>query len=291
MVPYFRGKPERMRTSLLLSALALAPATFAQLVINEVDYDQPGTDAAEYIELKNTSTSAVYPMQYVRVALVNGNSGTAVVYATFASPSWAPLAPGAYFTLCADPLAGCDAALTPATNAVQNGELDAIVLLNVTDSTIIDALGYEGSLTGATEGTGLVLGDDNVTADRSVGRFPDGVDTNDNDADFVRMCTTPGAANSTDTLDCGLPTNIATVPEGPSLFTFLDGSGMLWMQSTATGPVTFEVRNVQGALLAHRTLDQGRNSWAWAPGDRATGIVVVRVIAPSGSRTQRILLP
>ena len=48
------------------------------LVINEVDYDQPGTDTAEFVELKNTGSSAV-DLGELTLELVNGSSGASGV--------------------------------------------------------------------------------------------------------------------------------------------------------------------------------------------------------------------
>src|ERR671928_182837 len=53
----------------------------AGLVINEIDYDQPGTDTAEFIELKNNGANGVNLDPYSLV-LVNGNGGGAVPYQT-----------------------------------------------------------------------------------------------------------------------------------------------------------------------------------------------------------------
>ena len=53
---------------LAVSALAAsAPqALSTTVVINEVDYDQAWTDAAEYLELKNVSSSSIALDPYVR---------------------------------------------------------------------------------------------------------------------------------------------------------------------------------------------------------------------------------
>src|SRR4029079_11644454 len=56
--------PSRLRRTLFAAAawslLALsARAASAQVVINEIDYDQPGTDTAEFVELKNVGTISV----------------------------------------------------------------------------------------------------------------------------------------------------------------------------------------------------------------------------------------
>jgi hypothetical protein len=54
----------RLPFAALVAAFALAaPASAAAasdtLVINEVDYDQPSTDTAEFLELKNVSAAAI----------------------------------------------------------------------------------------------------------------------------------------------------------------------------------------------------------------------------------------
>ena len=47
------------RLAVALSLLAILPVVAqAQLVINEIDYDQPGTDGAEFIELYNAGGGA-----------------------------------------------------------------------------------------------------------------------------------------------------------------------------------------------------------------------------------------
>ena len=43
----------------VLSFGSIGSAASTSLVINEVDYDQPGTDASEFLELKNDSSVAI----------------------------------------------------------------------------------------------------------------------------------------------------------------------------------------------------------------------------------------
>ena len=54
----------------------LATSAFGQVVINEVDYDQIGTDSAEFLELKNIGAGPVN-LDNFTVELVNGNAGGA----------------------------------------------------------------------------------------------------------------------------------------------------------------------------------------------------------------------
>lgn len=176
----------------VLSFGSIGTAASTSLVINEVDYDQPGTDAAEFLELLNVSGSSVNLDAY-RVELVNGSGGA--VYQTFDLPN-VELAAGDYFVACANPAttANCDFdASTTDTNLIQNGAPDGLRLM--LDTTVVDALSYEGDTAGATEGSGAGLEDTAVGGD-SISRCPDGLDADVNNADFVLVALSPGAANS-----------------------------------------------------------------------------------------------
>ncbi len=92
----------------LLALPAAAPAASTTVVINEVDYDQPGTDTAEFLELKNVSAGTINLDPY-SVQLVNGNAGGAAVYRTINLPS-VDLAAGDLYVICANAAntANCD---------------------------------------------------------------------------------------------------------------------------------------------------------------------------------------
>ena len=94
-----------------------------------------------------------------------------------------------------------------ASGNVQNGPPDGIALVDTTTSTLVDALSYEGSITMAAipglgtvslvEGTALSPSvADTDTMSGSLGRLPNGSDTNDAATDWAFSATqTPGAAN------------------------------------------------------------------------------------------------
>jgi len=177
------------------AALLLVPAVaVAEVVINEVDYDQPGTDAAEYFELKNNGPGSVDLSEYT-VELVNGSGGGAAVYQTVGTMTGI-LAAGDYYVVCNNNIStpNCDLVVAPATNMIQNGAPDAIGLKHL--GVVVDAVSYEGN-TGApyTEGTGAVTDDGSVVG-RGLSRVPDGTDTDDNSADFAPRGNSPGAANN-----------------------------------------------------------------------------------------------
>ena len=176
--------------SLALPAAAHAAST--TLVINEVDYDQPSTDTAEFLELKNVSGAAIGLDPY-SVVLVNGNAGGAAIYRTVELPA-VDLAAGDLYVICANAAntPNCDQDVSPDTDWAQNGAPDGAGLRNGT--TLVDALSYEGN-TGApyTEGSGLGLED---TAAVGEGLSRCGADTDQNNADFLLRGITPGADNT-----------------------------------------------------------------------------------------------
>ena len=90
----------------------------AALIINEVDYDQPGGDTAEFIELFNPGTSPVVLGGYT-IDLVNGSNGS--VYSSF-DLSGLSVSANDYLVLCDDitAVANCDIDVT-SSGWIQNG--------------------------------------------------------------------------------------------------------------------------------------------------------------------------
>ncbi|MBK9336168.1 MAG: lamin tail domain-containing protein [Lewinellaceae bacterium] len=166
------------------------------LVINEVDYEQPGADDAEFIELKNVSLAAINLSGWT-VELVNGNAGGATVYQTIVLPN-VSLPAGDYFVICGNSgqVPNCDLVVSPGTDLIQDGAPDAIGLRK--NGELVDAVSYEGN-TGSpyTEDTGVSPGDSGNTIGLGVSRFPDGSDINDNSTDFLsNVCISPGESNA-----------------------------------------------------------------------------------------------
>lgn len=191
-------------TTTVTSAPALA------LVINEIDYDNVGTDTAEYVEIYNPSSSA-YPLSGVLLHFVNGANQT--VYKTVDLSPAGSLPPGGYLVYGSTNAlsATAQAALTVPqaglqTDLIQNGAPDGVVL--VSDGAVLDALSYEGAITSApipnhdnvnlVEKTLLPLAvADSNTTNGSLCRMPNGSDTNDSSVDWTFCATpTPGAANA-----------------------------------------------------------------------------------------------
>ncbi len=165
----------------------------AELVINEIDYDTEGNgDTAEFVEILNPGSSAVDLSGY-RIELVDGARGAA--YATYTGSG--QLGAGKYFVIGDTaviqpdpPLPVGTVTLALDTNLQQGPDLVRIV--KISTKKVMDAVQYEGSANGAGEGTPAP----SDTEDKSIGRCPNGSDTNDNGADFVTMAPTPGKTNT-----------------------------------------------------------------------------------------------
>lgn len=126
-------------------ALVMANLAMGQLFINEIDYDQPGADSAEFLEIAGPAGTYTN----VTVELVNGNTTPGSVYRTVDIPSLTledETDGYGFFVIGAATVSNVD--LTPSgwptENIIQNGAPDAIVLK--INGSIVDAVSYEGTM-------------------------------------------------------------------------------------------------------------------------------------------------
>ncbi len=181
-----------------------------KVVINEVDYDQPGTDSAEFVELYNAGTVPV-SLSGFTLYFVNGSNNS--VYRTVDLGPAGSLDAGQYLVVGASSVVSTvpSAALVidagAVTDSIQNGAPDGIAVVDTNTNTLVDALSYEGAMTAVpltglgtvslVEGTVLATNTaDNNSTPASLCRMPNGSDTDDANTDWS-VCTqvTPGAAN------------------------------------------------------------------------------------------------
>lgn len=191
--------------SIASTSLTVVPLDTSHLVINEIDYDNPGTDTAEFVEIFNPSTNTL-SLANLALVFVNGANNTeyrrvnlsgtlaAQSYLVVANPA-VTVAPGATVINFAN-----------ASDNIQNGAPDALLLLDTANHQVVDALSYEGAITAAVltgetgvfnlvEGTAFTTADSN-TANNSLSRLPNGADTDNASADWMLSATpTPGTAN------------------------------------------------------------------------------------------------
>ncbi|HOW51159.1 MAG TPA: lamin tail domain-containing protein [bacterium] len=171
-----------------------------KLVINEVDYDQSGTDYAEYVEIFNSGEMS-YDMTGVTIEFWNGSVNA--VYATYNLASIGSLEAGGLLVVHSVGVTPASGSISlqvlPVSNAIQNGDTmpggqpDGMKLLD--DSVLVDGLHYENVMLGVGEGSAAPT-DDPALGNFSLSRCPNGADTDDNGVDFILATPTPGAANS-----------------------------------------------------------------------------------------------
>ena len=253
----------------------------ASLIINEVDYDQPSTDTAEFVELYNFGPNPVL-MNEVILALINGANGMS--YDTIFFPA-VTLGPGDYYVVCGDGgnVANCDQMEDQTSDLIQNGAPDAMVLYDIMDSVIIDRLSYEGDVIGMTEGTGVPanMGDNNDDHNVSLSRIPNGEDTDNNSADFVLTASTPGGANS--------PVSIAPIQKQPGFLIYpnpVRNSLNLYLTEIRKGS-KIVVSNMIGKELINTVAESNepKINTAVLP----EGVYFVSVETPKGKLTKRFL--
>ncbi|XP_078612986.1 uncharacterized protein LOC144882825 [Branchiostoma floridae x Branchiostoma japonicum] len=199
---------------ILLSVLAVLHSVSSDVIINELNADNPQSDDTEYIELYNTDNSAVALDTYV-IVLYNGANDIAydVIYLTRKT-----IPARGYFVIGSSNVVPTPDFVLPAdSNIFQNGP-DGVALYNgdpgsfsvgmaVTGVGLVDAIVYsryagrpaDGLIAILTPGQDIVLEDENFDVlDESLSRCG-GTDAL-NTTQFNTSYPTPGAAN-----DCSLP--------------------------------------------------------------------------------------
>ena len=208
------GKKNGDESGVDCGGLSCASCPLDHLVINEVDYDQPNTDTAEFVEIYNATLSTV-SLAGLKLVLIDGISNTP--YGVVDLSSGGSLAPGQYLVV-ADPAVApaAGAAVVPFSgtqNQLQNGlsggtgAPDGLALIDDTANKLIDAVSYEGGITTAdlsTWGLGVVSLVEGVAlnatlkdeAGGALCRFPNAKDTESSASDWA-LCAvpTPGAPN------------------------------------------------------------------------------------------------
>ena len=218
-------KPAIAKLGLLALTASFAIGAKAAVVINEIDYDQPGTDSAEFIELFNSGSSAVSLDNYT-VALINGTDSSS--YRTIDLSGFNINASG-FFVVCGDAslVANCNYSFTTTSGWFQNGSPDVIALYS--NNSLVDSFSYEGILLPFTEGDASSISDSNTDI-TSISRIIDGVDSNNNALDFQLGCITPGTSNIAGSGDCSSQ-SVSAVPVPAAAWLF--GSGLIGIAGLA----------------------------------------------------------
>jgi|GEM_PF-289116 len=197
----------------ILALLCLIPLQLtAQIFINEIDYDQPGTDSAEFLEL----AGAVGTYNNVVVVFINGNNNEEYQTVNLGTITLSDETDGyGFFVIGASSVPNTDHQFEAADNNIQNGAPDAIQV-SIGDS-IVDAVSYEGSMNDLDGNPTEVATPDESDPyweggeGLSIGRL--GLDG----FPWAVMNITPGEINEGQTLAEGLPLveNVTHTPQAP----------------------------------------------------------------------------
>jgi predicted extracellular nuclease len=220
--------------------------------INEIHYDNVGTDSGEFIEIAGPAGTDLAGYSLV---LYNGNTpANGVVYAVTALSGVIPLQQGGYGTL----------AFAYGTDGIQNGGNDGIALVQGT--TVLQFLSYEGVVTaGAGPASGMTSTDIGVSEGTTtpVGHSLQLTGTGSGASAFTwtgPLAKSDGAANGGQTFTgVGGPTiaiNDVTVTEGNSGST-ATASFTVTVSGAHPAGVTFNIATDDGAGATPATAGSG----------------------------------
>ncbi len=220
-----------------------------QIVINEVRYNDSGTDDITFVELKGPPGTSLDGLILVGINGSNGQEYNSIDLTGYSIPA------DGYFVIAqTDQVPNYDM-INPNVD-YQNGP-DNIVL-RYSSGQVIDALGY-GDFSGGAFFAGegdpapLAFGDE-----YSLSRCPDGSDTNNNAIDFVVTSATPGESNYCDITPTPsqtptptpspTPSGSVTPPPPPSNIVINE----IRYNDTGTDDITFvELKGPPGTSLDH----------------------------------------
>lgn len=182
--------PGKLSVAVQVSQPDAGPSCDQGLLISELDYDQTGSDDAEFVEIVN-SASCDFALAGVSLELLNGTDGK--VYGRYDLSKAAPTLRAGGRLVVAD-----EAVLRTLGSAVLGLPLNATGLQNGPDAvrlvraeTTLDVMAYEAAVTGAS--TTFSVADE---AERALSRCTDITDTDDVGRDFKLAAPTPGLPNT-----------------------------------------------------------------------------------------------
>jgi hypothetical protein len=265
--------PKQFVATAAVAAVCLLVGAFnarAQLVINELYYDHPGSDGGyEFVEIMNVSSGGV-PLAGVSLEFHNGAGDG---WETIWNGASGTIAPGGLFAV------GGRYVLPPpgavAELGLQNGP-DAVRL--TVGGVPADVVGYGGMDDGEYVEHASAP---RVAAGRSLARLPDGADSDDNSADFTEAIPSPGSFNLP-RRDAAISASGATAAaavlsdDGHEVLAFRLANEGLY--DIPAGEVTGEVWDSSGTTRS--LLDRFASTGVVAPGDAV--VVSVPATLPAG---------
>jgi Lamin Tail Domain len=209
--------------------LLFAALAEAQILINEVDSDTPGSDTAEFVELVNAGVSDV-SLSGLSLVFYNG-AGDISYFALDLNPA-ITLGPGAFYVIGNPGVPNVAQTFDPGTSGFLQNGADAVALYNapatlfpnntpVTAINLLDAVVYEtddpndlGLLNVLTPGEEEIdETDGGSSATMSIGRFPNGSGGARQTGTYASLIPTPGSIN--------------VIPEPTAIHAIVSGAAVL----------------------------------------------------------------
>lgn len=178
---------------LALTIICASGLSAQDVYINEVDYDQPGTDNAEFIELVGLGGTSLDGYEIILVNGANGAEYNSITLDGFFIPD-DDINGFGFFVI--GPLTGvANVDYTPTnwdTDEIQNGGSDGILLkLN---GLVVDGISYEGVISNNsdfTSGMAISATENNSEPNLSLGRILLGFDDSNQDQFFSASAASP----------------------------------------------------------------------------------------------------
>ncbi len=180
-------KTRSLRVAALVLILTLIPAVSyaagcdpSNIVFSEIDYDQPGTDSTEFIELRIISATTISNCQ---LRLINGATPSAPTeYRTIDIAGTYPA--NKYLVIGSTGVTARDITIggNCATDCIQNGNNDGFALVDTSGAgSLVWFISYEGQITNYNPGDGssnssenLPVSEDNNSPNKSINNGPTG---------------------------------------------------------------------------------------------------------------------
>jgi hypothetical protein len=264
-------------------------AASAAVIINEVVYDDGGTDDREFVELYNNGASAVDISGWVvrnsdTVAAPGDNN------ADFTIPPSTSLASGDYYVIGMTGVANVDLVVT-GTQENDNEGMELLDASGAVQDILITELN-KGPVA-ISPGEGGVFGNTTTTDPTgtplntrvSLGRFVDGRDTNRNGRDFGMRPSTPGTANNTGFMTFYQPPN----PTAQTVGAEVPGFAYNFVNAKYIDPTVADGTNPNVIAPAPSTGNRAIIAWDPSGGGNAVTTTQVFNTAQSGFRVYAYL--
>ena len=265
-------------------------ATVSNFVfINEVDYDQPGTDSLEFIELVGKAGTDLTPYSLEFVNGLNGSNTISIGFNGKNIPVDLGLDTLDFFVIGSANVPNVD--YTPAgmtSEAVDNADNYPAGIRLLKNGVVMDEISYEGSIASFTTGSALSVSEDNESPNQSIGRNNSSLDTIlwDQDDEFTVAEPSPGLINTShgqNDLVVKVEDDEYVIPEKYQLSIFpnpFNNELTIQIPIANAGDTKISIYNIQGRLVDKynlQNMSKGMYEFHWNAQQLSSGLYIIRV--------------